>query len=70
MKKSLAKLVTKLASGYSITVTGYAKDNAALAKRRAQAVGAYLDARVKAHVTIRIVTRTTLNKVTVATTKT
>jgi outer membrane protein OmpA-like peptidoglycan-associated protein len=70
MKTTLETLVKKLKAGYSITVTGFAKDNAALAKRRAEAVVAFLDARVKDHVVVKVVTNTKLSKVTVATTKT
>jgi outer membrane protein OmpA-like peptidoglycan-associated protein len=70
MKANLAILAKKLARGYSITVTGYAKGNAVLAKRRAEVVAAFLGTRVKIHVTIKVVTNTALSKVTVATTRT
>jgi hypothetical protein len=67
---ALGRLATKLAAGDSVTITGYAIDNGALAKRRAQDVAAYLLAKVKVHVTIKTVTKTAANKVTVTTTKT
>jgi hypothetical protein len=70
MKSTLGVLAKKLKAGYSITITGFAKDDAALARRRALAVEAFLEARVKIHITIRVVTNTTLSKVAVATTKT
>jgi outer membrane protein OmpA-like peptidoglycan-associated protein len=70
MKVSLVILAKKLARGYSITVTGYAKNNAVLAKRRAEVVAAFLATRVKTHVTIKVVTNTSLSKVTVTTTRT
>ena len=69
-KTTLGTLAKKLKAGYWITITGYAKNDAALAKRRALVVEAFLAARVKTHVTIKVVTNTTLSKVTVATTKT
>jgi hypothetical protein len=66
---ALGQLATKLAAGDSITVIGYASDNGALAKRRAHEVAAYLLAKVKVRVTIKTVTMTAANKVTVTTTK-
>lgn len=68
-QRALKSLATKLVAGASITVTGYAKNDAGLANQRAHDVAAYLDARVKIHVTIKTVTRTNVNKVTVVTTK-
>jgi outer membrane protein OmpA-like peptidoglycan-associated protein len=70
MKATLATLAKKLARGDSITVTGYAKGNAVLAKRRAEVVAAFLSLRVKTHVTIRVVTKTSLSRATVVTTRT
>jgi len=55
-------------SGARITITGYAKNNLALARRRADAVAAYLKARTHVTVTIRVSTAPS-NKVTVVTTK-
>jgi outer membrane protein OmpA-like peptidoglycan-associated protein len=70
MKANLAILAKKLARGYSITVTGYAKRNAVLAKRRAEVVAAFLATLVKTHVTLKVVTKTTSSKATVVTTRT
>jgi outer membrane translocation and assembly module TamA len=60
--------VKKLVAGASITVTGYAKGNAAVANSRATAVVNFLKKRVAIHVKIKTVTRTTMNQVTVVTT--
>jgi len=64
----LQALVKKLATGDSVTCTGYAKDNAALANRRATAVANYLSHRIKLHLTIKRVTDLRANKTTVTTT--
>jgi hypothetical protein len=67
--RALSMLAGKLAAGDSVTVTGYARGNGALAKRRAQDVAAFLSGKVKVHITIKTVIKTAANKVIVATTK-
>jgi hypothetical protein len=69
IKSALTALSKKLHAGALVMVTGYAKGSAALAKNRAAAVAKFLATLVKVHVTLKIVTVTTFNKVTVATTK-
>jgi outer membrane protein OmpA-like peptidoglycan-associated protein len=66
-KSELTKLSKELVRGASITVTGYAKGNAKLAKGRASAVADYLKA--KAHATVKSVTTSGANTATVVTTK-
>jgi outer membrane protein OmpA-like peptidoglycan-associated protein len=66
-KSELNTLSKELVKGASITVTGFAKDNAKLAKGRASAVANYLKA--KAHATVKEVTSSSANSATVATTK-
>jgi hypothetical protein len=71
-KEALDALGKKLASGASVTVTGYAKGNNVLAKSRAAAVTNYLSSLIKVHVTLKsvvTVVNVALNKATVATTK-
>jgi hypothetical protein len=68
-RSALLALSKKLTAGETITVTGYAKGDKALAKRRAQEVGAFLSARAKVHFVIKAVTITAVNKVTVTTTR-
>jgi outer membrane protein OmpA-like peptidoglycan-associated protein len=67
-RTALDTTAKKLVSGARITITGYAKNNLALARRRADAVAAYLKARTHVTVTIRVSTAPS-NKVTVVTTK-
>ena len=68
-KSTLATLSKKLTSGASIIFTGYAKNNTALAKGRAEAVRNYLSSKVKIRFVLRMVTSSPANKVTVITTK-
>jgi len=68
-KRTLVSLSRELLAGASVTVTGFAKGNAKLAKSRASAAVNYLKSSVAVHVTIKTVTSTTANKVTVTTTK-
>jgi peptide/nickel transport system substrate-binding protein len=67
-KRSLQVLAGKLTVGASLTVTGFAKSNSSLARRRASAVATFLSGRVKIHASLRSVTSTSSNKVTVVTT--
>ncbi len=67
-KKVLATLARKLEVGDSVTCTGYAKGDSALALRRASVAAAYLSGRVKLHISLKGVTSLTDNKVIVATT--
>ena len=68
-KKSLATLAKKLASGASVTFTGYARGNARLAQSRVRNAARYLSSKVSIHATLKKVTSLTVNKVTVTTTK-
>jgi hypothetical protein len=68
-KSELASLSKKLVRGASVTVTGSARGNAKLAKGRAAAVASYLAGKDQTHATIKTVTSSTANTVTVATTK-
>jgi hypothetical protein len=68
-KRSLLSLSKKLRAGDSVVVTGYAKDNPALAKSRASAVARYLLSRVRIHERLKAVTHVAMNEVTVTTTK-
>jgi len=52
-----------------VTVTGYAKSNAALAKKRAQAVAAFLKGAASVTVSIKTVTNVAKNAAVVTTTK-
>ncbi len=67
--RALTALAKKLLAGASVTITGYAKGNAGLARSRATAVAKYLLTRVKVHVTEKTVTNAAASKITVATTK-
>jgi hypothetical protein len=67
-KSTLRALAKKLIAGASVTFTGYAEGNARLAKSRAIAAETYLLSRVKIHVTLKTVTSSAANKVTVVTT--
>jgi outer membrane protein OmpA-like peptidoglycan-associated protein len=68
-RSALSTLSKELVKGASITVTGFAKGNAKLAKSRATSVASYLSGKDKTHATIRTVTGSAANAVTVATTK-
>ncbi len=66
---ALHRLAKKLISGASVTLTGYAKGNASLAKRRATAVRSYLEHRVHLDVTDKTNIVSSLNAATIVTTK-
>jgi len=68
-KDVLNALVKKLSAGDAITIIGYAHDDKALARRRAVVVANFLLRRISVHVSIKIVTTSTVNKVMVITTK-
>ena len=68
-KRSLLALSTKLVAGGSVTIVGFARNNAKLAKSRASAVARYLRGRVNIHESLKTVTKTGVNRVTVTTTK-
>ena len=70
-ERSLLSLSYKLLPGASVTVTGYAKGNASLARRRANETANLLKADTQGvlHVTVHVVTSATKNAVTVTTTK-
>jgi outer membrane protein OmpA-like peptidoglycan-associated protein len=68
-KDVLRALAKKLTAGGSITVVGYAHDNALLARRRAAAVANFLVHLVSVHVSIKVVTTSIVDKVMVITTK-
>ncbi len=65
----LSALAKRLTAGGSITIVGYAHDNTALARKRALAVANYLTRLVSVHVSIKIVTTSTISKVMIVTTK-
>ena len=65
---SLTALAKKLEAGAAIVVTGYAKGSASLAAKRNHVVVSYLLGKVSLHITLKIVTSATANKVTVTTT--
>jgi hypothetical protein len=62
-------LAKKLSTGGSITVIGYAHGDKSLARRRAGAVANFLVQKVSVHVSLKIVTTSTVDKVTIVTTK-
>ncbi len=66
-KGALSTLSRELVKGASVTVTGFAKGNAKLARSRASAVANYLQS--KAHATIKTNTSSSANSATVVTTK-
>jgi hypothetical protein len=66
-KEALTSLAKRLVAGATVTITGYAKGSARLARSRANAAAKYLFSRVKIHLTLKTVSNTTANKVTVAT---
>jgi outer membrane protein OmpA-like peptidoglycan-associated protein len=64
----LQKLSQQLIAGASVKITGYAKANAALAKKRARAVSRFLSSKVAITIKIKTVTKTRSNAVAVVTT--
>ncbi|HEY1761804.1 MAG TPA: carboxypeptidase regulatory-like domain-containing protein [Acidimicrobiales bacterium] len=68
-RNALGALLKKLKSGASITITAYAKNNRQLAKHRADVVAKFLMSRKGLHVTIKWVTKTGSNNVSIVTTK-
>jgi len=68
-KDVLSALVKKLSPGGSVTIIGYAHDDKALARRRADVVANFLVKQVSVHVVIKINTASTVNKVLVVTAK-
>jgi outer membrane protein OmpA-like peptidoglycan-associated protein len=68
-KDALIAVAKKLVAGADVTVTGYARRDASLAKERATTVATELSRRVKLRITLRYVTNEVGNKVTVATSK-
>ena len=68
-KNVLSALVKRLSTGDAITIIGYAHDDKALARRRADVVANFLLQHVSVHVSIEIITTSTVDKVTVITTK-
>ena len=65
----LRALAKKLQNGAVVIITGYARHDAALAKKRADVVAAHLEKAVGVHVLIKVVTTSTVNKVVVDTAK-
>jgi beta-mannanase/outer membrane protein OmpA-like peptidoglycan-associated protein len=68
-KDVLSALVKRLARGGSITIVGYALDDPTLARERADVVAKFLAHLLSVHVTIKIVTTSSVAKVMVVTTK-
>ena len=68
-QRVLDALVKRLSAGSSITVVGYARDNAALARTRAEVVARFLAKHVSLRVIIRVVLTSSVNKVMVITTR-
>ena len=64
-KESLSGLAKKLKPGESVTFTGFAKGDVALALGLAQSVSNYLSSKVKVHATLSRVTGVAVKKVTV-----
>lgn len=67
-RANLQKLSQRLIGGAAVTVTGYAKADATLARKRARAVLAFLSSKVTVEGKIRTVTKTKSNVVSVVTT--
>ena len=61
-KKTLRALALRLVTGTSVTITGFAKGDAVLAKGRAKAVARYLASFVKVKVTLTSVTNVSVNR--------
>jgi len=68
-KGVLSALAKRLSAGGSITIIGYAHDDKTLARRRADGVANFFVQRVSVHVSIKIVTTSSVDKVMVITTK-
>ncbi len=68
-QKTLRVLSQKLLPGAAVVITGYAHDNRPLAKRRAVEAFHYLATRVRIHVELKWVTRTSMDETEVVTTK-
>jgi outer membrane protein OmpA-like peptidoglycan-associated protein len=68
-KAALRALARKLLPGASVTITGYAMGNAALAKRRATVVANYLKQQVQIRVTLKTVVTSRVNQSSVTTTR-
>lgn len=66
-RKALQDFAKKLVTGHSIIITGYAKNNGALAISRAKNAAQYLLRRIKVHVTLESFTTTVADKVTMTT---
>ena len=68
-KDVLSALVKRLSAGGSVTVIGYAHGDKALARKRAAIVANFLLQQVSVHVSIKIITTSTVDKVVIITTK-
>ena len=68
-RAALSALAAKLSAGAAVTVTGYAKGSATLARKRAAAAAAFLKSKLSLSVTIKSVTSSSSNKATVVTTR-
>jgi hypothetical protein len=68
-KNTLSALARRLVRGGSVTIIGYAHNDSALARKRAEIAAVYLVGKVSVHVTIKIVTTDAVNKVVVDTSK-
>jgi hypothetical protein len=66
-RASLQKLSQRLIDGAALKITGYARANAALARKRARAVAGFLSSRLTVTTTLKTVTKTKANAVTVVT---
>jgi hypothetical protein len=64
-KRALRALASKLVTGASVTVIGFAKGDTVLAKSRAMTVANYLASLVKIHVTLKSVTDVAVERATV-----
>ncbi|HEV3188745.1 MAG TPA: hypothetical protein VGZ04_11970 [Acidimicrobiales bacterium] len=65
-KKALKTLASKLSSGATVTITGFAKDDAALAKARAKSVANYLASFARIRVTLKTSTSVAVARATVS----
>ncbi|MGC1238341.1 MAG: glycosyl hydrolase [Acidimicrobiales bacterium] len=68
-REVLSALVKKLSPGSSVTIIGYAHDDKSLARGRADAVENFLVGQVSVHVSIKVITTSTVDKVMVITTR-